>query len=237
MLRTIDWNYYAVSDMVPVDVVANCLICAAYQVSTNSPDKLLVFNMTSGNMNPISWGKFFELLRNEAVDRPPTKIVRPIIKSPKHDRANPISFFLTKVFSELLFAYTIDIILTLIGYKKIMTKITQKMQHGYEILKPFTTNQWNFHSNNVVQLSDSLTNKDRGLFKFDMRDFDWKDQARKTYHGGRTMILKEEPTELSYQSGRKRQNLVTFIHYGFMSFFIISFSFFIYHGFKLIGFL
>lgn len=237
VLRTIDWNYYAVSDMVPVDKVANCLICAAYQVSTNSPDKLLVFNMTSGNLNPISWGKFFELLRDEAVERPPTKIVRPIIKSPKHNRANPISFFLTKVFSELLFAYTVDIILTLIGYKKIMIKITRKMHHGYEILKPFTTNEWDLHSSNVVQMSESLTTKDKSLFKFDMREIDWKDQARVTYDGARIMVLKEEPTELSFQLGRKRQRLVTLIHYGFMSFFIILFSFLIYHGFKLTGLL
>lgn len=156
ILRTIDWNYHAVSDMVPVDMVANCIICVAYQIATDSPDKLLVYNMTSGNISPISWGQFFKLSRDTAAERPPTKIVRPMIEPPKYNRANPISFYLTKLFSELLFALTIDTICLLIGYKTFLTKITRKMQHGYEILKPFTTNQWNFHSDNVTQLSSSL---------------------------------------------------------------------------------
>lgn len=235
MLRTIDWNYYAVSDMVPVDIVANCIICAAYQTRTNSPNKLQVYNMTSGNMNPISWGKFFEYLREEAVDKPPNKIVRPIIKSPKHNRANPISFILTKIFSELLFAYTIDFILTLIGYKKIMVKITQRMHHGYKILKPFTTNEWNFKSCNVTQLSESLTETDRNLFKFDMRNFDWKEQARRTYDGARIMILKEEPTKESIESGRNRQRIVTLIHYGCVIVSTALISSFLYSSSRLIG--
>lgn len=235
MLRTIDWNYDATSDMVPVDIVANCIICAAYQTTTNSPNKLQVYNMTSGNVNPISWGKFFEYLRNEATDRPPTKIVRPVIKPPKHNRANPISFILTKIFSELLFAYTIDLILLLIGYKKIMVRITQKMHHGYKMLKPFTTNEWNFKSDNVIHLSESLTDADKHLFKFDMRNFDWKEQARKTYDGGRMMILKEEPTKESIQSGRNRQTLVTLIHYGCVTAFTATATLLLYSSSRLIG--
>lgn len=217
MLRTIDWNYYATSDMVPVDYVANCLICAAYQTKVKSPEKILIYNMTSGNMSPISWGVFFDMLRNEATKTPPNKIVRPMIKSPKHNRANPLQFFLTKFFSELLFAYTIDLILTLIGYKKIMVKITQKMHHGYKILLPFTTNQWNFSSSNVIGLSDSLSSVDKKLFKFDMRGFDWFEQAQCVWAGGRHLLLKEENTEQSIKSGLQRQRIVTFIHYGLMA--------------------
>lgn len=225
LLRTIDWNYHCVSDMVPVDFVANFLICVAYQMSTNSPDKLSVYNMTSGNISPVSWGQFFKYGRDATVEKPPTKVARPVVEPPKYNRANPISFFLTKLFSELLFAYTIDIILTLVGRKKILTKITHKMQHGYEILKPFTTNQWHFECDNVTQLSESLTTNGKNLFKFDMKGFDWKEQAARTYHGIRHLILKEEPTEESFELGRKRHNLVTLIHYGFTALFTISFAY------------
>lgn len=225
VLRTIDWNYYATSDMVPVDYVANSIMCAAYQTSVHSPKKLQIYNMTSGNMNPISWGVFFEYLRSEAVKTPPNKIVRPIIQSPKHVRANPIQFFLTKFFSELLFAYTIDLILSLIGYKKIMVKITQKMHHGYKILKPFTSNHWYFLSSNLTNLSDSLSKEDKELFKFDMRNFDWVKQAEVTWKGGRELLLKEEPTEQSYKTGLQRMALVTFVHYGFMAIFSSLFAY------------
>lgn len=216
LLRTIDWDYYARSDMVPVDYVANCLICAAYEVSTRSPKKLKVYNMTSGNVNPISWGVYFEKLRNDAVKKPPTKIVRPMIHSPKYRRANPTLFFMTKFFSELLFAYMVDMILVLLGYKKIMLKITRKMHHGYTILKPFTTNEWDFDSENVLKLSESLEDADRKQFYFDLRKLDWDDQAEQTWHGGRTFLLKEEPTQDSYNLSLGRQKIVTIVHYAGM---------------------
>lgn len=235
LLRTIDWNYYATSDMVPVDYVANCILCAAYHAKVESPKKMLIYNMTSGNMNPVSWGVFFEMLRAEAVKTPPVKVVRPIIHSPKYQRANPYSYFMVKVFSELLFAHTIDIILTLIGYKKIMVKITQKMHHGYEILTPFTTQSWNFKSDNVVSLSKSLPPVDQDLFKFDMRNFDWKRQAEVTWEGARALLLREEPTEQSYATGRNRLKLVTCTHYSFLAVFTAVFTYAAYSFTKLLG--
>lgn len=225
ILRTIDWNYYATSDMVPVDYVANCMICAAYQVHANSPKKMLIYNMTSGNMNPISWGVFFDMLRKEATSKPPKKIVRPMIQAPRYKRANPFTFLMVRLFSELFFAYTVDMILTMIGYKKIMVKITQKMHHGYKILKPFTSNQWNFHSDNVVSLSDSLDDVDKKTFKFDMRNFSWDNQAKVTWEGARLMLLKEDPGEESIKQARTRQTLVNVVHYGFISIFITGFAF------------
>lgn len=217
VLRTMDWNFYATSDMVPVDFVSNSIICAAYSAAMEPSKKMQIYNMTSGNMNPISWGKFFQLLRIEATDRPTNKMVRPMIKIPEHNRAHPVKFLMTRLFSELLFAYMIDTILALIGYKQIMVKITHKMHRGYRILMPFTTNEWNFNSENLLQLHNSLSTTDQKLFKFDMRDFDWKLQARHTWDGARTQILKEEPCEESYVTARSRQTMVTIIHYVMMA--------------------
>lgn len=226
LLRDIDWNYYATSDMVPVDYVANCIICAGYKIAVDLPEKLVIYNMTSGNMKPISWGVFFEMLRNESVARPTSKVVRPIIASPKHKRANPISFALTKIFSELLFAYMVDMILTLIGYKKLLVKITQKMHNGYKVLLPFTTNEWNFESTNILKLTDSLSKTDKSLFKFDMRDFDWQKQARDCWDGARLLLLKEEASEKSHKFARSRLNFITFFHYGFIALFMSSMLYF-----------
>lgn len=228
VLRTIDWDYHATSDMVPVDSVANCLICAAYEVSERSPKKMLIYNMTSGNICPISWGRWFELLRDKAVKRPSNKIVRPMIHSPKYNRANPLTFTLTRYLSELLFAYTVDFIITLLGYKKILVKITKKMHHGYKILMPFTTNQWNFNSDNVVSLYESLSKVDQNLFKFDLRGFNWEQQAEATWAGARLYLLKEEATEDSYKSGLQRQTLVTLVHYGCMAVVMVLLTLFAY---------
>lgn len=213
LLRTIDWNSYAKADMVPVDYVANCMICAAYQTYTYYPKKLQIYNMTSGNVNPVTWGSFFALLRKTAIETPPNKIVRPMIQSPEYRRANPIKFNLIKIFSEMLFAYMVDFILTLIGYKKILVKITKKMHHGYKILEPFTTQEWTFFSDNVSRMSDSLSELDRKLYKFDLRNFDWLSQADIIWYGSRLFLIKEEHSKESYESALKRQKVVTIAHY------------------------
>lgn len=214
MLRTIDWNYYATSDMVPVDYVANCVIASAYQAYAKSPRNIIVYNMTSGSLCPMKWGAFFRLLRDDAHKKPSTRIIRPMIHPPKFTRANPLVFFIIRFFSELLFAHTVDLLLTLFGQKKILVKITKKMHHGYKILLPFTTREWNFHTRNVITMSESMSPCDKNVFKFDMKDFDWQRQAVCVWHGGRTYLLKEEPTEESYKIARSRQRLVTMVHYG-----------------------
>lgn len=213
ILRTIDWNYWAIADMVPVDYCANAIIVAGHQVATTKADKVPVYNMTTGNVKPISWGHFFELLRAQAVIRPSTKVVRPLIHPPKHTRANFITFNLTRIFSELFFAHFIDMLISLLGYKKLMVKITKKMHHGYEIMKPFTTKDWNFNSDNVLALTDSLTPSDKKKFNFDLRLLDWNVQAKRTCLGARHYLLKEDNSEASYQSGRRRLRLVNTIHY------------------------
>lgn len=232
ILRNIDWNYWAVSDMVPVDFCANAIIVAGHSIAMKhekrqqqqqerlakqeeklAPPEVPVYNLTSGNIKPISWGRFFHMLRDEAVARPPTKVIRPIILPPKHRRANFIMFNMTRIFSELLFAYFIDLVLLLIGYKTFMVRITRRMHHGYEILKPFTTQDWTFNSDNVLAMIDSMSDSDRQRFNFDMRRLDWNVQAQRVYHGARYYILKQEDSAKSYRDGRRRLKLVTFIHY------------------------
>lgn len=213
LLRTIDWDYYATSDMVPVDYVANCIICTARYTKINSPTNLTVFNMTSGNLNPVSWGQFFCYARDAAQATPPNKSVRPMIASPKYHRVSKANLVLTKIFSELLFAYVIDTILLLLGHKQCLVRITKRMHHGYKILKPFTIRQWNFDSKNVLDLSSSLNVYDKQQFPFDLRDIDWRQQALSVWKGTRSELLKDEESKSSYASGRKKQIYVTLAHY------------------------
>lgn len=213
LLRTVDWDYYATSDMVPVDYVVNCLICAAQYTHLHSSKKLTVFNMTSGNSKPVSWGDFFKLLRNHAIANPPGLIVRPLINPPQYKRVNKLQFILINIFSELLFAYFVDFILMLLGQKKILVKITKKMHHGYKILKPFTIREWVFENDNIYKLLGSLNEDDKQTFMFDMKNLDWDEQAESLYFGSRKFLFKEKMDERCNASARSRRKVVTVAHY------------------------
>ncbi|KAL1414462.1 hypothetical protein MTO96_000865 [Rhipicephalus appendiculatus] len=46
-----------ISDLIPVDVVANTLICVAWQVASTRPTQLKVYNCTSSALQPHTWGE------------------------------------------------------------------------------------------------------------------------------------------------------------------------------------
>ena len=54
-----------VADLIPVDVVINAMIVAAWKTAqeyTGNPTIPSVYNVTSGSIKPINWGKFCSLL-------------------------------------------------------------------------------------------------------------------------------------------------------------------------------
>lgn len=61
VLRTMFVHEDKICDMIPVDLVANTIIAAAWFAATRRPSAAIVFNCTSGGLNPISWGRIRDL--------------------------------------------------------------------------------------------------------------------------------------------------------------------------------
>lgn len=196
ILRNIDWNYWGVADYIPVDFVVNSMLAVAERTARLYPNEIKVYNCSSSSLNPITWGQSFEVLRTESIRSPPYKMLRIPIKVPQHKRANRIGFAMTK-FSELLFAYFIDFILTICGQKKLLTRLTSKLHHGYEILKPFTTTEYTCSNENLVACYEELQKEDQNEFNFNVSALDWKANFQNSYYGARRRLLKEELTNLS----------------------------------------
>lgn len=192
ILRTIDWNYYGVADMIPVDTVANSMLAVAERTArVNDSKQLLVYNCSSSSLNPMTWGEGFEILKAESLKAPPYKMLRIPIDPPRHRRANSLMFKFTKL-SEILFAYFIDFILMLCGQKQILTKLTKKLHHGYEILKPFTTKEYTCSNENLLAAFEELHPDDKQEFNFDVRTINWQSNFADAYYGTRTRLLKED---------------------------------------------
>mgnify|MGYP000882206508 CR=1 FL=1 len=191
ILRNIDWNYYGVSDMIPVDYVVNTMLVVAERTARLYPNEIKVYNCSTSSLRPITWGEGFEILRKESFEAPPYKMIRVPIQVPRHRRANKIGFALTKL-SELLFAYLVDFILMICGQKQLLTKLTSKLHHGYEILKPFTTNEYTCSNDNLISAYEELDPEEQREFDFDVRKIDWNQAFKDAYYGARVRILKED---------------------------------------------
>ena len=80
-------------------------------------EKLAVYNITSGNTNPISWQEYLEYGREAAIERPSIRVVRPLATVMQGDGVSKLNDFLTKYVSEILFAYFVDMIMIILGHK------------------------------------------------------------------------------------------------------------------------
>ena len=61
IFRTMMGNTQITADVVPVDVVINLMIAAAWRTATTKPSLPSIYNCVTGQQRPITWGKFVEL--------------------------------------------------------------------------------------------------------------------------------------------------------------------------------
>lgn len=58
LFRTMMCEKHYVADMVPVDIVINLMIAAAWRTATRKSNNLLIYNCCTGQRNPIVWSEF-----------------------------------------------------------------------------------------------------------------------------------------------------------------------------------
>lgn len=89
-----------------------------FPFNLNSPTKLKVFNFSTGPFHPEwTFGRFFGAARELAIAYPSSKQLRPLLEPPRIKKAS-IFFPVEKFIYHTLFAFLIDLILSLLGYKK-----------------------------------------------------------------------------------------------------------------------
>lgn len=187
------------ADIVPVDIVANLIICSAYQVheqhrappkkqsdeqrdSPNYNQNISVFNCVSGTLNPLYWSQVASRVKEVASKYPCNKLMRlpgSLLLPNEH------LFALFNFVNHTTFAYTSDFGLKLLGKKTMFVAIYKRLMLMVQTLKPFTTKQWLFKCTNVTNLYESLSPIDRELFNFDVRQVHWADYLDRYYVGSK----------------------------------------------------
>uniref|UniRef100_T1H3J8 Fatty acyl-CoA reductase n=1 Tax=Megaselia scalaris TaxID=36166 RepID=T1H3J8_MEGSC len=49
-----------IADMVPVDIVINLMITAAWRTANHKSDHMTIYNCCTGKNHPIAWGQFVD---------------------------------------------------------------------------------------------------------------------------------------------------------------------------------
>ena len=202
-----------------------------WHTATHENERKQVIHLTTGTNNPVTWGKFLDYSREAAQNSPSIRMVRPLATNPTSGKGvlGKMNHLLTKYVSHILFAYLVDIMLTLLGYQRIMVKMTQKMHRAFTVLEHFTTKEWCFHNDNYYQIYDQLSEEDQKTYFSDVRKIDWRKYAESLYLGTRRYLLKEDDSTV--EKARQRLSYICLIYKLFQIVLLALIMYFIFYQF------
>ncbi|KAH8253886.1 hypothetical protein KR032_007467 [Drosophila birchii] len=207
MFRTMMCEKNYVADMVPVDIVINLMIAAAWRTATRKSNNLLIYNCCTGQRNPIIWSEFVKHAMCSVRKHP----LEGCLWYPTGDlRMNRPMNTLNCIVKHFLPAYILDGVARIMGKKPFVVNVQNKIAKAVECLEYFATRQWRFKDDNVHALLHTLSPKDREIFVFDVRHINWDNYVERYVLGFREFLFKQRPDSLP--ASRKRMLRLYYLH-------------------------
>ncbi|XP_001946873.2 fatty acyl-CoA reductase wat [Acyrthosiphon pisum] len=185
----LDSNF--VTDIIPVDIVVNALICAAKETATANVkhDEIPIYTCSSSIQKPIKWKELMELNKRYGIQWP---TIRAIWYSSFWVTKNPYLYAMLNFFCHVVPGYTLDTFARLSGKKPILMNIYNKIDKVSDILAYFTGKEWTFPNNRLLALWDTLDGRDKELFNFDIHQLSWDYFCQAYCLGLRVYLVKDD---------------------------------------------
>ncbi|XP_025837497.1 putative fatty acyl-CoA reductase CG5065 [Agrilus planipennis] len=186
-----------VVDLIPVDVVANTLITAAWHTTAYRSNSMRVYNCTTGQISPVSWKKYGTITECYSLQYP-TKYVT--LYPGFTYRTNRILHRMIQTVVQTIPAYIFDHLCIFTKRKRMMVKACRLFQRMAKTGEFFSLHEFNFHTPTFQSLLDAVENSEDGAdFTVDMRPeggFSWDPYVKNYLLGIRKYILKDDLSSL-----------------------------------------
>ncbi|CAH1107706.1 unnamed protein product [Psylliodes chrysocephalus] len=196
-IKSIMCNEKYKMDIIPVDIVVNTLICAAWHTVQSRSNSMRVYNCVSGQANPITW-KEFKLLTQKYSRQYPSKYVTwyPGFTY----RTSKTTHIVCATLFQIIPSVILDVYLCCVGKKPIMLKISKKFYDALLAGSHFSTNEWRFEDSTMRSLIKAVNAAPDGkYFETDIDDsngFSWEEYVKNFNLGVRQYILKDDLSSL-----------------------------------------
>lgn len=193
ILRTMRASNDAVADLIPVDVVVNVMLAAGWYTAVNRPRNVMIYNCTTGGINPFHWGE---------VEHYVTKTFKrnPLEQAFRAPNVNLTSYYLINqywiVVSQKMPAFLYDLCLRLAGQKPRMMRIVNRLHKNMTLLEYFASRSWVWRSDNLGMLLAKLGPEDTKIFNFDIHQLNWPEYIENYCMGTKMYLLNEEMSGL-----------------------------------------
>lgn len=189
-------------DLIPVDIVVNLMISAAWRTALCRPDDVTVYNCCSGLLNPITWESFITY-SFEAMHKYPTThlVLKPKLALYRHRSVS----YLSDLFLHIIPAVLCDAVSYIFGHSTYRYLMHRKLCRELRKLEYFALHEWQFLDYNVRLLSRLLSEEDRNEFTFDVTQINWQNYVDAYILGIRKYILKESAKTIPEARIRQRR--------------------------------
>ncbi|NXI62447.1 FACR1 reductase, partial [Anseranas semipalmata] len=205
ILRTVIANNEAVADMIPVDVVINLTLAAGWYTAVHRPKNMLVYNCTTGGINPFFWGEMGPTVG--ITGKHNTVGILRWERRKEKDKTEKLRLKWAE--DALVFAkgQTSCPSLTLLCFR--MMKIINRLHKSMMLLQYFSTQSWDWSSDNMNMLMGQLNTEDRKLYNFDVRQLHWSEYIESYCLGAKKYLLNEDMSGIpaAKQHLRKLRNI------------------------------
>ncbi|KAM9278660.1 fatty acyl-CoA reductase 1 isoform 4-T5 [Morus bassanus] len=216
ILRTMRASNSAVADLVPVDVVVNATLAAAWYSGVNRPRNVMVYNCTTGGTNPFHWGEVAYYVTLNFKINPCEGAIRP----PEFSfQSNSFSWQYWSTVKHKIPAFFQDLLLRLTGHEPWMMKTITRLHRAMMLLEYFTDKSWIWNTENMTMLMNQLNPQDKKMFNFDVRQLHWAEYMENYCIGTKKYVLNEEMSGIP--AARKHLNKLRNIRYGFNTVLVI----------------
>ncbi|KAK9745171.1 Male sterility protein [Popillia japonica] len=205
----------------PADLVVNTIILAAWEAANNNNNVVAngngpkysavpqIYNVVSRPQNPITWGKFRDLVLGSCSETPTSLLVwHPTF----HIHSNYYVHNLIALFAQKFPAYLINILRRCVGKKpsKFIHAI-RRVDKYYDICRFATLNEWSFNNTNTQNLWRKLNTTDKEMYNCDVASVDWDEMFSSYIRGVRMYLLNDPIGTLGY--ARRKALVLKFGHY------------------------
>ncbi|KAJ8985220.1 hypothetical protein NQ317_018249 [Molorchus minor] len=196
-IKTIICDETCRMDLIPVDIVVNSIITAAWHTVANRSNTMRVYNCTSGCTNPVSWKEFGALTQMHSLQYPSKYVTwYPGFTY----RTNRVVHAIYATLYHTLPSALLDLYLCCTGQKPMMLKISRKFYNALNAGSFFSTHQWDFKTSTMYELVEAVKSSEDGAsFDVDLREsngFRWEQYVRDFIIGVRRYVLKDDLSSL-----------------------------------------
>ncbi|XP_044261424.1 fatty acyl-CoA reductase wat-like [Tribolium madens] len=233
VLRSLHGKIENGAEMVPADYVVNCTLASAWDIASvksinenrekngknQFEEEVPVYNFVSSPEAGITWDIYTKLAEKHAKQVPTPLLVWHYFFALRSSR---IHHLIAVFFLHTIPAYLVDFIAICLGKKPMLVKGYQKINKFADVISYFSSREWKFTNSNVQSLWKKMGKRDKELFEFSMKNFNWDSYFYTYVRGARAYLLKDPLTTLP--EGRVKYYKLMVLHYVLMT--VLFFGFY-----------